>query len=262
MPQSTKIIRICAALIVICFVITLQACDRNSDHPSKSKDGKKTDALNTKKVEREIRIILIKLTIITKLKLAAKRGDVEAQFKLGLIYGGLLFEDVEAVKWFRKAAEQGHMESQVMLGYQYLTGKGLLEDNTEAVKWFTKAAEQGSADAQYALGDRYMRGEGVAQDKAEAVKWYRKAAEQGHLRSQTTLGAIYIKAKDETEAVTWYRKAAEQGSAEAQYNLGTIFRDIVRDEDEAMKWFTKAAEQRGNSIINRRAIQALENMKK
>ena len=54
----------------------------------------------------------------------------------------------------------------------------------EAVKWFRKAAEQGHADAQYHLGWCYRKGEGVPQDTAEAVKWWRKAARQGNFRAQ------------------------------------------------------------------------------
>jgi TPR repeat protein len=49
----------------------------------------------------------------------------------------------------------------------------------EAVKWFRKAAEQGHAKAQYALGRSYEMGLGVVADYEEAAKWYRKAAEQG-----------------------------------------------------------------------------------
>ena len=50
---------------------------------------------------------------------------------------------------------------------------------TEAVKWYRKAADQGHARAQYFLGSCYDYGTGVGEDDAEAVKWYRKAAEQG-----------------------------------------------------------------------------------
>ena len=56
----------------------------------------------------------------------------------------------------------------------------LFEDETEAVKWYRKAAEQGDAKAQWCLGRCYESGDGVIQDKDEAVKWYRMAADQGH----------------------------------------------------------------------------------
>ena len=45
----------------------------------------------------------------------------------------------------------------------------------EAVKWYRKAAEQGNADAQYALGKCYLKGSGVAADKAKAKSWLLKA---------------------------------------------------------------------------------------
>ena len=65
------------------------------------------------------------------------------------------------------------------------------EDDAAAVKWFRKAAEQGGADAQFFLGVMYAKGEGVLEDDAEAVKWYRKAAEQGYAGAQFNLGRMY-----------------------------------------------------------------------
>jgi len=56
---------------------------------------------------------------------------------------------------------------------------GVVQDFKEAVKWFRKAAEQGNADAQYALGRAYHEGQGVDYNYTEAVKWLKKAAEQG-----------------------------------------------------------------------------------
>ena len=85
----------------------------------------------------------------------------------------------EAVKWFRKSAEQGDAGAQSKLGACYYSGQGVPQDYTEAVKWFRKAAEQGDADAQYNLGIGYANGQGVPQSYTEAVKWYRKAAAQG-----------------------------------------------------------------------------------
>ena len=62
---------------------------------------------------------------------------------------------------------------------------GVAKDEVEAVKWCRKAAEQNDAEAQYNLGVCYANGRGVAKDEAEAVKWYRKAAEQNNARAQT-----------------------------------------------------------------------------
>ena len=55
------------------------------------------------------------------------------------------------MKWTRKAAEQGHIESWYNLGVSYHDGEGVPKDYVEAEKWFRKAAEQGHFGAQNAL---------------------------------------------------------------------------------------------------------------
>ena len=81
----------------------------------------------------------------------------------------------EAVKWFRKSAEQGNAKGQDVLGMMYELGHVVSQDYSEAIKWYRKAAEQGNAMAQDHLGNMYYWGNGVSQDYSEAVKWYRKA---------------------------------------------------------------------------------------
>ncbi len=54
----------------------------------------------------------------------------------------------EAVKWYRKAAEQEYARAQSGLGYMYSNGRGVEKDEVEAVKWYRKAAEQDYAMAQ------------------------------------------------------------------------------------------------------------------
>jgi len=46
----------------------------------------------------------------------------------------------------------------------------------EAVKWYRKAAEQNDAEAQFNLGNCYANGDGVAKDEVEAVNWFHSAA--------------------------------------------------------------------------------------
>ena len=53
------------------------------------------------------------------------------------------------------------------------------KDQVEAVKWFRKAAEQNDAAAQYNLGICYYNGDGVAKDPVEAYQWLLLAARQG-----------------------------------------------------------------------------------
>ena len=156
----------------------------------------------------------------------------------------------EAVKWYRKAAEQGDARAQCFLGFFYDNGQGVPQDYEEAVKWYRKAAEQGYAKAQYNLGVCYENGLGVPQDYAEAVKWYCKAAEQGDAKAQYNLGVCYYVGQgvpqDYAEAVKWFRKAAEQGDARAQYILGACYyigNGVPKNYREAVRRYRKAAEQ-------------------
>jgi TPR repeat protein len=132
---------------------------------------------------------------IQNLKLLAEQGNANAQYALGygLLMGqGLAKDQVEAVKWFRKAADQDNVPAQVYLGLCYSNGAGVAKDEVAAVKWFRKAADQGNADAQAALGVCYNKGEGVNQDDAEAIKWHQKAADQGNAKAQYNLGLQYF----------------------------------------------------------------------
>jgi hypothetical protein len=94
---------------------------------------------------------------------------------------------VQAVQWYRKAAEQGHAGAQYSLGRMYDLGWGVAEDNVQAGEWYRKAAEQGHAGAQYNLGIMYDHGWGVAKDNDQAVQWYRRAAKQGYAMAQGEL---------------------------------------------------------------------------
>lgn len=69
----------------------------------------------------------------------------------------------------------------------YVHGEGVEHDQVEAVKWYRMAAEQGDATAQNNLGDAYHLGKGVEQDQVEAVRWFRMAAEQFHAAAKMQL---------------------------------------------------------------------------
>jgi TPR repeat protein len=57
---------------------------------------------------------------------------------------------------------------------------GLAQDHAEAVKWYRRAAEQGNVDAQATLGFRYERGQGVSKDYVLADMWLSWAAAKGY----------------------------------------------------------------------------------
>ncbi|MBI4626967.1 MAG: sel1 repeat family protein [Verrucomicrobia bacterium] len=61
----------------------------------------------------------------------------------------------------------------------YANGDGVPKDNAGAVKWFRKAAEQGNITAQGNLGSMYGNGTGVAKDAVEGLAWSNIAASSG-----------------------------------------------------------------------------------
>jgi len=158
-----------------------------------------------------------------KLYLLAWLGDVKSQSALGDMYfiGGyrMVTRYIKAMRWYLKAANQGHMDAHDKLGYMYECGLGVHKNYTEAVRLYQLAAEQGHIDAQCSLGRMYKLGRGVAKNQYTAEAWYRKAADQGH-----------ITAKNEME----YRN---------KYNAyETVSPPGYNNQDEAVRWYNLAVQ--------------------
>ena len=184
---------------------------------------------------------------------AAMKGDVPAQFNLGLIYGngiGVSQDYAEAAKWFRMAAEQGHARAQYGLGVMYAEGLGVTKDGAEAAKWFRPSAEKGDARGEFGLGMAYAEGIGLPKDDVEAAKWLLKSAKQGDASAQQNLGVLLVRGEgvksDTGEWVQWHQKAAEQGNPKAETIIGYLYSGGVyfpKDPVESVKWYRRAAEQ-------------------
>ena len=72
------------------------------------------------------------------------------QSVMSLVQGGAKSYE-EAIKWYRKAAEQGSSAAQRNLAYCYEKGKGIAKNIDEAVAWYRKAANQGDNSAMESL---------------------------------------------------------------------------------------------------------------
>jgi len=112
----------------------------------------------------------------------AEQGDANAQYNLGILYHkgrGIPQDDVQARKWYGKAAAQGLAKAQFSLGTLYFNGEGGPKDYQEALRWFHRASDQGEALAQTKIAIMYDDGEGVPKDKVQAYKWFSLAAMNG-----------------------------------------------------------------------------------
>ena len=132
-----------------------------------------------------------------------------------------------------------------------LEGFGVEQDHDEALKWTRKAAEQGLALGQSNLGFMYRDGLGLPQDYTEALKWFRKAAEQGLALGQANLGVMYHQGhglqKDNVQAYAWIGIAAANGNANAIQMLGFLESQLTPNKlEEARELAEELWEKYGN----------------
>ena len=174
----------------------------------------------------------------------------QTAYGYALIYGtkGVIKNEVESVRWIRKAADSGHPKAQYMLGKIYEVGVTVPVDLLEAVNWIRKAADQGDARAQGFMGDCYARGRGVDRGDKLALSWWTRSAEQGYARTQYMLGLVYSNGEygvtqNSSLAAQWYQKAAQQGFKIAERNLGLLYkagRGVPKDAKLSEMWLSKS----------------------
>lgn len=127
----------------------------------------------------------------TEIQHQAGQGDVFAQYNLGVAFyngiKGFPKNYSKALKWFKKAAEQGEAEALFSIGFMFLLGEGVEQNHHEAATWFTKAVEMGNTDAMVHLAHLYYMGEGVDFNLDKAIVLMTKAAKLGNLDAQESL---------------------------------------------------------------------------
>ena len=70
------------------------------------------------------------------------------------------------------------------------------KDEMAAMEWYSKAAEQGHGVAQFAMGQLWLKGYmdknigRVVRDDDKALECFRAAAEQGHLQAITAFKSL------------------------------------------------------------------------
>ncbi|CAD8084350.1 unnamed protein product [Paramecium primaurelia] len=215
----------------------------------------------------------------------AQDGDIDAQFKVGLMYedgkgdqqniqeciqwyqlaankhpqaaynlasiyylGRVVAPDYKiAYKYFNKAAELQNEQGMFQLGLMHLFGQGVEQDFEKSRAWFEKAAKLGSVSAMNNLGNIYRSGNGTHIQIEEAKKYYRMAADKGDLCAMTNLATVLLQTNP-TEAFDWYLQAAKGGFENAQYNLAVLYEEGTGTKlnlQQALYWYKQAA-QAGN----------------
>ncbi|HOO65198.1 MAG TPA: tetratricopeptide repeat protein, partial [Synergistaceae bacterium] len=90
---------------------------------------------------------------------AAAKNSPSAQYYLDRAYEegrGVPKKDGESsLEWYRRSAEGGSPEAQYSLGLFYFYGRNVTENRLEAEKWLRKAADQGHGEAKKFLQNYY-----------------------------------------------------------------------------------------------------------
>jgi serine/threonine protein kinase/TPR repeat protein len=172
-----------------------------------------------------------------ELRAVAELGHAPAQRELGLVLAEgrgkrVPVEDAAALAWLAKAAGQGDLSAQYMLGLGLEFGrvpKGARDGAppTPFVEERSLLGRMFRADKDFLeLFHGHTTG-GNAEQLKQAYAWHMKAAQRGHAGAQERVGYMLASgrgsARRPNEAFYWLQKAALGGRAEAQYALGMCY---------------------------------------
>jgi len=137
---------------------------------------------------------------------------------------GIYLDPQKSFEWRCQAANQGRVDSQVIVANCYANGHGVEASEEKAAEWVEKAAQNGHNGAVYDIAQRYEKGHGVEENDATAVKWMEQAAEAGNAFACYKMGRRYLAGRgvdyDEAAALAWFDRAGEKGHVEAQASAG------------------------------------------
>jgi TPR repeat protein len=159
---------------------------------------------------------------------------------------------IKALNSFYALAKKGDVEAQFNVGMIYANGKGVKADISEAMRWYEKAAKQESGASQYNLAQIYylkgQQGESHAYEKAKY--WYEKAIINKVKEAYNNLASLYMDGlgveKDETKAFELFAQAAELGDSEAQINVAVMYawgEGVKHDKMKAYENLKKALKE-------------------
>lgn len=209
-------------------------------------------------------------------KMLLNKGLPEAQYELANLIEigkGIGKIDSEAFKYYLMAAEQGHKDAQVKVGYYFENGKGVdnklsMEERLKkAFIYYKRAARQEQMSGQYNLGLCYEFSKGVKLNLLKAVSWYQCAANQGMSAAKNRLGYCYEHGKGVDKelklALDNYQAAANAGIENAQYAVGLLYDGgkvpgVGKNTLLAIHYFRLAADQ-GHKEAQLKAANLLNN---
>lgn len=153
-------------------------------------------------------------------------------------------------------AEGGDAQAQLRVGAAYDRGQGAPRDADAAIKWYRKAAEQGLAEAQNSLGSLLQAGKRYE----DARPWFEKAAAQGHAQATNNLAYLFDLGlgvpQDRRQGLLLYTRAADLGWAEAMWNIANLYGSGQLGEKDLVAACTWSLRARRHAEPHERQLQA------
>lgn len=202
--------------------------------------------------------IMLDDDLVQYYQLLADRGDIQAQYGLGLLHyqgaRGLNIQYDKALHYFSKAADAGNNYAMAYLGKLYLEGgQYVKQDNATAIRYFKMAADKGNPIGQAGLGIVYLYGSGVERDYLKAFKYFQLSADQNYVEGHFLLGIMhyhgYGTKKDFKLAVKHFNLASQLGHVLGYFNLAQMHATgtgVLRSCTTATELY-KSVSERGSS---------------
>lgn len=195
------------------------------------------------------------------LQKSAEKGYADAQYQWAWIIERDARSMDQALAWYKKAAEQGELLSQLKLAKYYDT-KGVHFLPHEAVELYQKivsndlirtdvgddvkkSVNDARAEAAFALAEKYRQGKDVAQSYERAAEYYQQALiiNPNNEKAAYYLGLFHMQGSGVPQNVAaarlFFLRALERGHVQARCQLGNIAR-TSGDLDKAVKWYRDA----------------------
>ena len=168
-----------------------------------------------------------------------------------------------AIKFFRKASEDGNIVADWYLGHMYRKGRGVPRDDATAFSYYSRVADTYDpdepdqnrlrimVDAQLRVADYYRVGIASAGIKPNyrfaASSFLKIASTYGHPGAQYSLGLMNIRGqgvkKNPQQGLKWLIAAARKRHALSEAYLGDLYWDgkfVQKDRTRALMWYILA----------------------
>ncbi|MFZ6640880.1 tetratricopeptide repeat protein [Undibacterium sp. TC4M20W] len=184
--------------------------------------------------------------------LASNKGSGEASYQLAWIFdpaNGVNANLMRALEMYAKAADQGHLKSQLMMGNYYASGDAA--NISKALYFYELAARQGNHEAQLKLARLYEKAQGILDSEKKSVDWLQAAADGKEPGAESSLADLYLHGgrgirKDEEKAYYWAARSAAQNDPAGLSLLAQIYEQGLAqqavDLDRASKLYAAASD--------------------